>query len=67
MTTRPDVLLTRREVLARIGLRKTWLKGALKRGEFPTPVQIGNRTLFSGREVQAWIEKRLAERRTAAA
>jgi predicted DNA-binding transcriptional regulator AlpA len=57
-----DVLLTRREVLARIGMRSTWLKCAVASGEFPRPVYIGNRALFCEREVQAWIEQRLAER-----
>jgi predicted DNA-binding transcriptional regulator AlpA len=61
-----DVLLTRRHVLAAIGMRSTWLKAAVKSGAFPAPVRIGNRALFSRREVQAWIEARKAERGAAA-
>ena len=52
MTTQHDVLLTRREVFAAIGLCSTWLKAAVKRGDFPAPVRIGNRTLFSEQEIQ---------------
>ena len=63
---RGDALLTRRQTLARIGLKSTWLKVALAEGRFPRPVRIGNRALFSAREVQAWIEARLAERDRAA-
>jgi predicted DNA-binding transcriptional regulator AlpA len=61
-----DVLLTRRDVLATIGMRSTWLKAAVKSGEFPAPVRISNRSLFSRREVHAWIETRKAERGRAA-
>ncbi len=66
MANEGDVLLTRAQVLAAIGLRSTWLKGAVRRGEFPRPVRIGNRALFSRREVHAWIEARKAQRDAAA-
>ena len=56
MTDDGDVLLTTRQVLERIGLRRTWLKGAVREGRFPRPTSIGNRWLFSRREVHAWVE-----------
>ncbi len=59
---RGDVLVTTRQVLDTIGLRRTWLKGAVRDGRFPRPTRIGNRWLFSRREVHAWIEARKAER-----
>ncbi len=65
MTDESDVLLTTRQVLDTIGLRRTWLKGAVQEGRFPRPTRISNRWLFSRRGVQAWIEARKAERSAA--
>ena len=62
MTDEGDVLLTTRQVLGGIGLRRTWLKGAVRERSFPQPTSVGNRWLFSRREVHAWIEVRKAER-----
>ena len=47
MTDGGDVLVTTRQVLERIGLRLTWLKGAVPEGRFLRPTSIGNRWLFS--------------------
>ncbi len=66
MTDESDVLLTARKVLETIGLRRTWLKTAMRDGRFPRPTRIGNRWLFSREEVRAWVEARKAERDAAA-
>lgn len=57
-----DVLITRNEVLDRVGMKRTWLKRAVSKGEFPAPVRISNRTLWVEREVREWIDARLRER-----
>lgn len=59
-----DMLLTRRQVLARIGMGRTWLREAVMTGRFPQPVRIGPRVLWVEREVAAWISERAAERGT---
>lgn len=65
MTDEGDVLLTTRQVLAAIGLRRTWLKDAVRDRRFPQPARVGNRWLFSRCEIHAWIEERKAERSAA--
>lgn len=62
--THPEVLMTRRQVLDRVGLKRTWLKSAVKMGIFPEPVRISNRVLWVEREVSEWIDARLNERDT---
>lgn len=57
-----DVLLTRRQVLGRIGMGRTWLRDAVVDGRFPPPVRIGPRVLWVEREVAAWVAARAAER-----
>jgi len=57
-----DLLLTRRQVLARIGLGRTWLREAVVNDRFPRPVRVGPRVLWLEREVAAWIAQRAAER-----
>jgi predicted DNA-binding transcriptional regulator AlpA len=61
-----DVLLTRKQTLARIGMSRTWLQTAPTAHDFPPPVRIGTRVLWSQREVAAWIDKQLAKRGAAA-
>jgi predicted DNA-binding transcriptional regulator AlpA len=61
-----DVLLTRKQVLARIGMRRSWLRSAVVAGHFPAPVRIGGRVLWSQREVAAWVADALAQRGAAA-
>jgi predicted DNA-binding transcriptional regulator AlpA len=57
-----DALLTRRQVLARIGMGRTWLREAVLARHFPQPVRIGARVLWVEREVATWIAERVAER-----
>ena len=57
-----DTLLTRKQVLARVGMRRTWLREAVRTKRFPAPVRIGSRVLWVEREVAEWIATRLRER-----
>jgi predicted DNA-binding transcriptional regulator AlpA len=41
-----DALLTRRQVLARIGMGRTWLHDVVLARRFPQPVRIGPRVLW---------------------
>jgi predicted DNA-binding transcriptional regulator AlpA len=60
-----DALMTRRQVLARIGMGRTWLRDAVLARRFPQPVRIGPRVLWVEREVTSWISERVAERESA--
>jgi predicted DNA-binding transcriptional regulator AlpA len=62
-----DVLLTRKQVLSRIAMGRSWLRSAVVAGRFPAPVRIGGRVLWSQREVAAWIADALARGHAAAA
>jgi prophage regulatory protein len=46
-----------------IGLRKTWIYDAIKRGDFPAPIKIrGARVnLWSSRSIAAWQARQLEE------
>lgn len=44
------------------GLGRSKLYALVSEGDFPIPVKLGRKTVFSQREVQAWIADRLARR-----
>jgi predicted DNA-binding transcriptional regulator AlpA len=58
-----DRLLSIAEVTRVTSRGKTWIMASVRAGSFPTPVKIAGRLFWSGREIQEWIESRLAERR----
>lgn len=46
-------------VIARTGLGRSSIYAAIKRGEFPTPIQLSARAIgFIADEIDAWIEAR---------
>ena len=54
-----ETILRKRAVLARIGMGPTWLHEAVKRGQFPKPVQLGTRAVgWKLSEVNAWLAGR---------
>lgn len=55
----PDEILRKPRVLAAIGLGKSWLHEAIKRGDFPAPVKLGARAVGWRRsEVESWLASR---------
>jgi prophage regulatory protein len=58
-------LLRRKQVLAMIGMGRTALVEAVKRGDFPAPICLfptGRVLVWDEDEVEAWIEARFAAR-----
>lgn len=52
-------ILRKPRVLAAIGMGNTWLHEAVKRGDFPAPVKLGERAVgWVASDVAAWIESR---------
>lgn len=56
-------LLRLPEVMARTGLSRSELYRKVASGDFPGPVKLGERaSAWDSREVDRWIESRIAER-----
>lgn len=56
-------VLRRREVEARVGLKKSDLYARMAAGEFPRPIPLGTRAVgWLEDEVDAWVTARVAER-----
>lgn len=54
-----EIIVRKRDVLAAIGMRPTWLHEAVKRGDFPKPVRLGARAVgWRKSEVEAWLSSR---------
>jgi excisionase family DNA binding protein len=53
-------LLSLAEISNRTTLQKTKLYELINAGEF-TPIKIGSRTVFSEKEVSAWIEAHISK------
>ena len=57
--TTEDRLLNRGEVERRVGLQRSALYDAMRRGEFPEPLRVTARAVrWSQAEVEAWIAAR---------
>ena len=51
------------ETLSRAGVSRSYVYDAVKKGEFPKPVKVTERTsAWIESEVQEWIDQRIAER-----
>ena len=54
-----DEIWRQRRVLAVIGMGRSWLYGAIARGEFPAAIRLGARAIgWRKSDVLAWIESR---------
>lgn len=63
-----EQLLSQSETSKRVSLGRTTIWKRVKSGDFPAPVQIGERKIaFVRSEIEAWISARIAERDEAAA
>lgn len=63
-STETDVLLNVKRVSDVAGVSRSTIYALMARGDFPRPVKVGTRVLFSSLEVQAWIIQRLAGRQS---
>ena len=58
-------VLRRREVEEKIGHGHSWLYDKVRSGEFPDPVQIGERSVgWFEHEIDAWLASRPRRRRS---
>jgi prophage regulatory protein len=65
----PESLLRLPQVLERTGLRRASLYAKIKQNQFPEPIPlgVGGRTVaWIDREVQSWIDERIAAARGSA-
>lgn len=54
-------LLRIEQVSERIQLGRSWIWGAVKRGEFPAPQKLSSRcTRWNSQAIDKWIDQRLA-------
>ena len=59
-TAQPERLLRLPEVEALVGLRKSTIYDAMKRGEFPIPVKLSRRAVcWPASSIEAWITERI--------
>ena len=59
-TTQPERLLRLNDVTALVGLRKSSIYDAIKRGDFPTPVKLSRRAVcWPASAIDAWIAERI--------
>lgn len=68
MTTeaKPERLLRRPQVEARVGLKRTQIYDLMKRNEFPQAVKLGARAVaWVEAEIDEWIRARVAASRAA--
>ena len=57
---RPERLLRLPDVEALVGLRKSSIYDAMKRGEFPTPVRLSRRAVcWPASAIESWINDRI--------
>lgn len=60
MAETPKRFLRIRQVIDRVGLRRTALRDKVKRGEFPAPYPLGARAVaWLEADVDAWIDARV--------
>lgn len=59
-TALPERLLRLPDVEARVGLRKSSIYDAVKRGDFPAPVKLSRRAVcWPASAIDAWIAERI--------
>ena len=56
------VLISIRDVEARVGLKKSVIYAMMAEGRFPRPVKIGTRSRWVESEISAWIADLIARR-----
>ncbi|MCL4790433.1 MAG: AlpA family transcriptional regulator [Gammaproteobacteria bacterium] len=67
MTSANEKVIRRPEVEARTGLPRSTLYDAIKRGSFPRPIKLSERSVaWVASEVDAWVAARIHEARRVA-
>lgn len=62
MTKELRSFLRLKQVKAAIGLSRSWIYEAIKRGDFPAPVSLGARAVaWDAEEIAAWQAGRIAK------
>lgn len=55
----PSCVLRLKEVMARVGMGRSWIYEAVTDGAFPPPVKLGSRAVgWRERDVEDWISSR---------
>ena len=55
------LILRRKQVEARVGLRRSTIYAKVAAGEFPAPIRLGTRAVgWLESEISAWVESRIA-------
>ncbi len=55
------ILLRLPQVLALVGLKRSWIYSSIRRGEFPPPIKLGRRaTVWMQSTIVDWIERQAA-------
>jgi prophage regulatory protein len=65
-TAEPDRLISIAGTQQLLSVSRSKLYLMLEAGEIPRPVKLGRRTFFSEREIQSWIQEKLAGRQPSA-
>jgi prophage regulatory protein len=61
----PYTLLRRRQVEIRVGAKRSTLYDWMRKGDFPKPIKVGERTVaWIEQEVDAWINQRIQKSRS---
>lgn len=66
MTEKPHRLIRLPEVMDRVGLSKATVYARIERGDFPAPVRLGASSRWVESEIDAWVEKQIEIRNSAA-
>ena len=58
------LILRRKQVEARVGLRRSTIYAKIAAGEFPAPIRLGARAVgWLDAEISAWLQARISETR----
>lgn len=58
-----DQLVTMAFITGLTGLTDKWFYKLIKDGEFPKPIKLGRTSRWLESEVEAWLQKRIAQSR----
>ncbi|ENR0238644.1 TPA: AlpA family transcriptional regulator [Klebsiella aerogenes] len=58
-----DQLVTMAFITGLTGLTDKWFYKLIKDGEFPKPIKLGRSSRWLESEVEAWLQKRIAQSR----
>lgn len=60
----PTKLLRRKEVSSRTGMARSTIYDHMKRGDFPSPIKIGERTVgWVESEIETWLCQQISKSR----